>query len=495
MNGGSYLGLLQLILPETALVVATCLVLTLDLLLAKRTSIQTRLYTGVFVGIAGCTAAMLLAISSPTVTLPAGMVVLTPLTARMQTLLLGLTILTLLFAASLRFTEHVGEYIALFLFATIATLFLVSTQNLLLIFIALEFLSLSLYLLTGFDKQRRYSAEAALKYFLFGGMSAGFLLFGFSLLYGVSNSLDLHEIATAAAVPSPDSLFLIATVLVTVGFGFKIAAVPFHFWAPDVYQGAPTTSAGFIASSSKVASFFAFAQVLTLGLTSATGAAISHASTLPWVTVLVFLAALSMLFGNLAAIAQDGLRRLLAYSAIGHAGYMLLGILAHTPQSLSALLYYVITYALASLGAFGILSALEAERIDSLSSLAGLSRRAPGLSLCMLIVLLSLAGIPPLPGFFAKFYIFGSVLNASTRFSLLWLVLFAIATSVVSLYYYLRVLKQIYVAYAPEPAKRIQTPKATLFTLWIIAALLVILGCAPNLLLRWIDTAIGAFPQ
>ncbi len=439
------------------------------------------------VGCAGCVIAIFLAHNAPVVNLADGMLVFTPLTTLVQASLLILTTLTLLLCASIRFTDHVGEYLGLILFATVAMMFLVSTQNLLLIFIALEFLSLSLYLLTGFDKQRRQSAEAALKYFLFGGMSAGFLLFGISLLYGVANSLDLRIVATAAAAATLDPLMLVAIVMVAIGFGFKVAAAPFHFWAPDAYKGAPTTSAAFIASSSKVASFFVFTQVVTIGLAGAAGSASLPAFKPGWVPILIILSALSMLVGNLAAIAQSSLRRLLAYSAVGHAGYMLLGLIAHTPQSLSALIYYVLTYALAALGAFGVLQALDAEGVDTLTSLAGLSRRSSGLALCLLIFLLSLAGIPPLSGFFAKFILFGSALNTGDHFALLWLVLLAIAMSVVSLYYYLRVLKQVYVTPVPEGAKPITSSPLTLVTIWVIAGLVILLGCAPNLLLNWIE--------
>jgi NADH-quinone oxidoreductase subunit N len=492
MNGIGYLDLLRLTLPEVAVALAALLALTLDILLLKRAVVKTRLHVGVLVGCVGCAAAILLGLNSTTASLADGMLVLTPLTKLVQSSLLALTIFTLVLSDSIRFTEHVGEYLALILFATVAMMFLVSTQNLLLIFVALEFLSLSLYLLTGFDKQRRESAEAALKYFLFGGMSAGFLLFGISLLYGLSNSLDLHEVAASVSGKPPDPLTLIAIVMVTIGFGFKVAAVPYHFWAPDAYQGAPTTTAGFIASTSKVASFFVFAQVLIVGLAPAAGAVGWHSFTAGWVPVLAVLSALSMLLGNLAAIAQTSIRRLLAYSAVGHAGYMLLGLIAHTPQSLSALLYYVLTYALASLGAFGVLSVLESEGVDSVASLAGLSRRAPALSFFMLIFLLSLVGIPPLSGFFAKFYLFGAALNTGDRFGLLWLVLLAIAMSAVSLYYYLRVLKLIYVADPPQGAAIIRTPPTTSATLWILSGLVVLLGCAPNLFLSWIGPAIQA---
>jgi NADH-quinone oxidoreductase subunit N len=247
-------------------------------------------------------------------------------------------------------------------------------------------------------------------------------------------------------------------------------------------------SAGFIASSSKVASFFIFAQVVTVGLVTAAGHGAYRAYAPGWVPVLCFIAALSMVVGNLAAIAQTSVRRLLAYSAIGHAGYMLLGLIAHTPRGESALIYYVITYALASLGAFGVLGALEAEGVDKITDLAGLSRRAPGLSLCMLVFFLSLAGIPPLAGFFGKFYIFVAAVESEPHLGLLWLVLLAVAMSAVSLYYYLRVLKQVYVAEGAPDAGPIRTPLVTRVTIWVLAGLVVVLGCAPGLLLRWIGT-------
>lgn len=499
MNAVSYSELLRLTLPEIVVAVAGLLALTLDLTLLRRSSVHRRLLVATDIVCAGCAASIsLVADSARYASLPDGMFVITPLTHVVQIVLLLLAILTVLLSSSTRFTTHIGEYVALILFATVAMMFLTATQNLLLIFVALEFLSLSLYILTGFDKGSRQSAEAALKYFLFGGMSAGFLLFGMSLLYGLSGSIELPRIAAALSGPRLDPLLVIALIMVVVGFGFKVAAAPFHLWAPDAYQGAPTVSAGFIASSSKVASFFVFAQVATLALLPAAGSGAYRGYVPGWVPVLAIVAALSMVLGNLAAIAQTSVRRLLAYSAIGHAGYMLLGLIGHTPQSLSALLYYVITYALASLGAFGVLSALdhpsepvrrgprgEAEGVDQIADLAGLSRRAPGLAFCLLIFLLSLAGIPPMAGFFGKFYVFAAALRAEPHMGLLWLVLLAVAMSAVSLYYYLRVLKAVYVSDAPEAA-RIQVEPLTRFALWLLAALVVLLGCAPGLLLRWI---------
>ena len=483
----SYADLLHFTLPEIAVAVAGLLALTLDITLLRQAALANRLRSAVIVALIGCVLAIHFLTHSPQFYgLPDGMFAMTPLTHVVQIAVLVFAIFTVLLARSTSFTSHVGEYFALILFATVAMMFLVAAQNLLLIFVALEFLSLSLYILTGFDKKSRQSAEAALKYFLFGGMSAGFLLFGMSLLYGLSGSLELPKIAAALSGPALDPLLLVAIVMVVVGFGFKVAAAPFHLWAPDAYQGAPTVSAGFIASSSKVASFFVFAQVATIALAGAAGSGVFEGYQPGWVPVLAVVAALSMILGNLAAIAQTSLRRLLAYSAIGHAGYMLLGLIGHTQQSLSALVYYVITYALASLGAFGVLGALEPEGIDRIQDLRGLSRRAPGLSFCLLIFLLSLAGIPPLAGFFGKFYLFSAALSAEPHLGLFWLVLLAVAMSAVSLYYYLRVLKQVYVAESSLPEPALQMPLLTRLTLWALAALVVLLGCFPGVLLGWI---------
>jgi NADH-quinone oxidoreductase subunit N len=321
-------------------------------------------------------------------------------------------------------------------------------------------------------------------------MSAAFLLFGFSLLYGLSNSTNLVQIAGAIHGPSLNPLLVIAIVTTVIGFGFKIAAFPFHFWAPDVYEAAPAPSAAFIASASKVASFFIFFQVMALGFAGVEGSAAWHHFVHGWVPVLSVIAALSMVLGNLVAIVQSSVRRLLAYSAIAHAGYMLLAIVSHTQQSLAALLYYVLTYALTTLGAFGVVAVVEKRTGgDRLSDFDGLSRRAPVLAACMFIFLLSLAGIPPLAGFFAKFYLFVSVLAIP---GLLWLVVLAIAMSAVSLYYYLQVLKRMYVASPPAGVDTIQTPILTQAVMLLLAGAVVLLGCAPHLLLRWILAAIHA---
>jgi NADH-quinone oxidoreductase subunit N len=379
------------------------------------------------------------------------------------------------------------------LLATVGMMLLVSSTNLLMIFISLELTSLSLYILTAFNKRNLNSAEAALKYFLFGGMSAAFTLFGLSLIYGLSGSINLAEIGKSleGGTGKPDALLLAAVVMTVIGFGFKIAAVPFHLWAPDAYQGAPTPSAALIASGSKVAGFFIFAKVMMIGFGPATGSGSWQHFAAGWLPVLAIVAALSMLLGNLTAITQTNVKRLLAYSAIAHAGYALLGIMANGTAGLSALIYYVVTYGLTVVGAFGVVSAIEEKTGDArLSDFAGLSRREPVLAFCMMIFMLSLAGIPPLAGFFGKFYVFTAAVGGAKDLGLLWLVILAIATSAVSLYYYLQVLKQIYVAPVPEGTAPAKAAVSTQIILVLIAAAVVVLGLAPGLLLNPLMTAI-----
>ena len=485
----NYAQMLQLALPEVIVAITALIVLAIDLLFLRQ--YRTRVRFAVAAGLAsiGCAAAILqLLLSRAQTSVLDGMLVANPLTHLVQIALLILTIFTLLLSVDSTFTEHVGEFVLLILAATIGMMFLAGSHNILVIFISLELLSLSLYILTAFDKRSARSSEAALKYFLFGGMSAAFLLFGFSLLYGLSNSTSLTRIASAIHGQSLNPLLIIAIVTTVIGLGFKVAAFPLHFWAPDVYQGAPVPSAAFIASGSKVASFFIFFQMMVIGFAGVEGTAVWLHFTPGWVSVIAVVAALSMVFGNLVAIVQSSVRRLLAYSAIAHAGYMLLALLSHTQQSLAALLYYVVTYALATLGAFGVIAIVEKQTGgDHLSNFDGLSRRAPVLSICLFIFLLSLAGIPPLAGFFGKFYLFVSVLAAAQgSMGLLWLVILAIAMSAVSLYYYLQVLKRMYVASPPAGEDEIQAPVLSQVVIILLAGAIVLLGCAPHLLLRWI---------
>jgi NADH-quinone oxidoreductase subunit N len=485
----SYLEVLQLAAPETVLVITVLLVLAVDLVALRGESLANRFRAGMMVVIIGClmSAILLFARSQgPVVNLMQGMLVVDVHTDFLKVMLLVLAMFTAMLSVAGKFTEHVGEYFSLLLLGTLGLMFLVSAEDLLMIFISLELLSLSLYILTAFNKRNARSSEAALKYFLFGGMSAAFLLFGFSLLYGLTGSTNLPQIGATLADRGLDPLLVVAMVMTIIGFGFKVAAVPFHLWAPDAYEGAPAPSAAFIASGSKVASFYILAKIMALGFVGATGSAVWHGCVAGWAPLLAAVAALSMVLGNLTAIVQSSVKRLLAYSAIAHGGYMLLGVLANTPSSHSALLFYVITYALTVLGAFGVVTVVEASAGgDTLADFAGLSRRAPVLSLCLLVFLLSLAGIPPLAGFIGKFFVFSAAAGADgERLGLLWLVILAIAMSAVSFYYYLQVLKQTWVRDAAEDAPAIRAPFATMLALVLLAALVILLGCAPGLLLR-----------
>jgi NADH-quinone oxidoreductase subunit N len=370
-------------------------------------------------------------------------------------------------------------------------LLIASARDLLVIFIGLELLSLGLYILTAFAKSSGKSAEAALKYYLFGGMSAAFLLFGFSYFYGLSGSTNLAKIQEAIATSGPSPLFYIAWILVVAGLGFKVAAVPFHLWAPDTYEGAPTPAAAFIASVSKVASFALLISISESWLRIGERCG-------PWpqlAGILLVLAAASMIVGNLAALAQVSVRRLLAYSAIAHAGYILLGI-AFIPGDVSssflvekAVLFYVLTYGLTTIGAFGVVGVVErATGSDKLDSFLGLHKRNPVLAAVLLVLFLSLAGIPPLVGFWAKFNLFAAVLGVSAGPVPFALVALAVALSAVSLYYYLQVLKRAYVMPAVDETP-IKAHPVTLAVLVAIAAAVVLLGCFPALLQGWISSA------
>ncbi len=491
MNPVNYLQILQLAAPETIVTLTVLVVLGADLTLLRGKSIAARFNAGALLAVLGCASAAVFAFTRQAgqmeFNLFSGMLVVGQSSDFVKVALLVLTIFTILISTSGKFTDHVGEYLSLILLGTLGLMFLVSAEDLLMIFIALELASLSLYILTAFNKHNAKSSEAALKYFLFGGMSAAFLLFGFSLLYGISGSTNLPEIARGLSGKGTDPLLIVAMVTTVIGFGFKVAAVPLHLWAPDAYEGAPTPSAAFIGAGSKVASFYILAKIFTLGFVGAEGSAVWHGYVAGWTPAVAIVAALSMVLGNLTAIVQSSVKRLLAYSAIAHAGYMLLGVLGNTPTSSSALMFYVITYALTVIGAFGVVTVVEAATGgDAIANFAGLSRRAPGLSLCLLVFLLSLGGIPPLAGFIGKFFLFSAAVGAEKNLGLLWLVILAIAMSAVSFYYYLRVLKAAYVQDAAEAAPAIKVPGLTLFALALLAALVILFGCAPGLLTQYL---------
>jgi NADH-quinone oxidoreductase subunit N len=486
MNGVSYWNLFTITLPETILEVVSLLILFVDLGLLRKSSQATRMATATVLGVVGCAASIWWLLGHVGVTASvADFLIATPLLAAVQIGILVLTGLVLLLSIRAEFSRNPGEFVAIVLLGTTGMLLVSAARDLLMIFVALELLSLSLYVLTAFSKSSAQSSEAALKYYLFGGMSAALMLFGFSYLYGITGTTSLQGIATVLATSSTSPLLIVALVLVAAGLGFKIAAVPFHLWAPDTYQGAPAPVAALIASGSKVASFAVLVALTTaLTGTSSSGSASGSAT---WIVLLVWMAAGSIVLGNLAALVQTSVRRLLAYSAIAHAGYMLLGIAAHTPRSGAAVLYYALTYALTTVGAFGVIAIVErATGSDRMDAFAGLSKRNPLLAATMLVFLLSLAGIPPLVGFWAKFNLFAAVLAAGTTAAWgLGLVILALGASAVSLYYYLQVLKRVYVL-PPAQQSPMDVSLIELTVLLAIAVAVVVLGILPGALAGWI---------
>jgi len=405
--------------------------------------------------------------------LGSGAIVITRMTVVIKAVILLLSAGSLGMFLDTPVSRHRAEAVALMLFATVGLLVLAGTEDLLVLFASLELASLSLYALAGLEKTRRKSAEAALKYFLVGGVSAAFLLFGISLIFGVTHSTNLR---TIGAFASQDPLFLVGMVMAIAGFAFKVAAVPFHLWAPDVYEGAPLPSAALVATGSKVAGFFVLIQLLQTGFPDAP----------QWPVLLAVLACASMILGNLAALVQSNVRRLAAYSAIAQGGYLLLGIALGA--SMSSLIYFLIVYVAGALGTFGVIAAVEKRRGGSrYEDFDGLYQSSPVLACALLIFFASFAGIPPLAGFFGKAAVFLSVLEKGGP-AAVWLVGLALVLNAVSLYYYLVVLRHALLTPAPDQAPPPALPATTL-AIVVAAVVIIVCGFFPDTLLRVIRAA------
>src|SRR5467141_100182 len=428
----SYLELLKLAAPEATVAVTALAVLAIGLIRWGETPSNRRssafCSTVAGLGLAAAVGAVVMLPQSAT--LFGGMLVITPLTSLFKIICLALAFFTVVLARTDLSSRNRGEYLALVLLATIGLMLLVGSEELLMIFIGLELTGLSLYVMTGFDKTDVRSAEAGLKYFLFGSTASAFTLFGLSLVYGMCGTTGLAAIGAKLDAMSVQPLLAAGIVMTLIGFAFKIAAAPFHLWAPDAYQGAPVPSAAFIASASKVASFVVLGKIVLIGFAPLHGDAAWHAMVAGWSPVLAALAALSILLGNLVALAQSNVRRLLAYSAVAHAGYTLIGLVAGDREGFSAALFYVTIYAITLVGAFGVVGVVRRETGgDHFSNFSGLASRSPLLAGCMAVFMLSLAGIPPLAGFFGKFYLFSTALHAGANHALLWLVALALVGS------------------------------------------------------------------
>jgi len=382
-------------------------------------------------------------------------------------------ILTILLSAEVIEREQLpaGEYYALTLFAIAGMMLMGSATDLLVIFLALEIFSLSVYVLTGIRRASQAGAEAAFKYFLLGAFSSAFFLYGVAFTFAVTGSTRLEQIGPAIAAQSmnPGILVLLAVGMLMVGFAFKVSAVPFHMWTPDAYQGAPTIVTGFMSTAVKTAAFAAFVRVFL--------SAFGPLST-SWIPLLWWIAVATMVIGSVVGVVQTNVKRMLAYSSIAHAGYLLVGLIAGGQTGKAAVLFYLATYAVTNVGAFGVVAVLGTRDRphDELSDFAGLWHRRPGLAALMAVFLLSLGGFPPTAGFIGKWYVF----NAAVQQDQYALAIVGVLTSVVSVFYYLRIVVMMYMTEQPAEAPRTPALPALATAALAVAVLAVFyLGILP----------------
>ena len=392
-------------------------------------------------------------------------------------------VLTMLFSHETIERENIpaGEYYALTLFALCGMMMMAAATDLLVIFIALEILSLSVYVLTGIRRASAAGAEAAFKYFLLGAFSSAFFLYGIAFAFALSGSTRLEQISVALSAQSgaPPTLALLAIGLLAVGFCFKISAVPFHMWTPDAYEGAPTIVTAFMSTGVKAAAFAAFVRVFLSPLEPLQS---------QWIPVLSVIAAATMILGSVVGVVQTNVKRMLAYSSIAHAGYLMLGIIAANSTGKSAVLFYLLTYAVSNLGALGIVALLSSaeNQHDELRDFAGLWRSRPGLAGLMTVFLLSLGGFPPLAGFIGKWYIF----SAAVQEGHYWLAIIGVLTSVVSVFFYLRIVVMMYMTEGAESV-RPRVPATAIAGLALATAAVFYLGVLPTRVLDLAMNSIG----
>ena len=379
-------------------------------------------------------------------------------------------ILSILFSAGYLASQGIekGEYYVLMLLAVAGMILMASAADLVMFFLGLELMSICFYVLAGFSRSNLLSNEAGLKYFLLGAFATGFLLYGIALLYGSTGTTSIRAIIASAAGRSAEPLFLIGLALLLIGLAFKVAAVPFHMWVPDVYEGAPTTVTGFMSTGGKAAAFSAFLLVFAPAVVG---------SIAPVRDVLAVLAVLSMVAGNIIAIAQTSVKRMLAYSSIAHAGYLLVGVVAGNAAGQNGVLFYLLAYTIMNVAAFGIVSILETREGRHLTFVEyeGLSTRQPLLAALMALFMFALAGIPPFAGFFGKYYVFAGAVEAGYT----WLAIVGVVMSVVSAYYYLRLSMLMYFREG-VPGTASPAPALAMFALVLSALGVVGLGLFPS---------------
>lgn len=467
------------VLPELFVLTMTCLVLVIDVFLEQR---QRHITYGLAqLTLVGAALLTLLTYAHAPVTTMFGHYVKDAMGDLLKLCIYLASIAVFLYSRDYLRQRNLfkGEYYVLGLFGVLGMMVMVSAHSLLSVYLGLELLSLSLYALVAIDRDSPVASEAAMKYFVLGSLASGMLLYGISMIYGATGSVDIQAVAEAVARQGISNLVLVfGLVFLVVGLTFKLGAVPFHMWVPDIYQGAPTSVTLYIGSAPKLAAFALIMRVLVDGLSTLQG---------DWQQMLIILSALSMALGNLTAIVQTNIKRMLAYSTISHVGFLLLGILAGTREGYAAAMFYTVVYVLMAVGAFGVIILLsragfEAENIDDFK---GLNDRNPWLAFLMMVIMMSMAGIPFLVGFYAKWV----VLQAVVDIGLVWLAILGVVFSVIGAFYYLRVVKCIYFDKA-EQSETIEFSRDTGILISANGLLLVVLGLYPTALMTWCTTAL-----
>lgn len=465
------------ILPEILLLALAGLVLLLDVLTRRRAGVMATVSTVGFLGILVVAILFSRPTSGDTLIL-GGMLRHDWPAFTFKAVLLFAAAISALLSSGLDDVSERGEYFALMIVATLGMNLMAASADLMMLFLAIETTSIPLYVLAGFVKGDDKSTESGIKYFLFGALTSAVMLYGFSLLYGFAGNTNLYSLAVALreGFLSP---WLIASMalLVLVGFAFKISAVPFHFWSPDVYEGAPTPITAFISTASKAAGFAVLVRFML---------AVFPAIELQWTWILAVMATATMTIGNLLALPQKNIKRLLAYSSVAHAGYAMIGLVALSTFGAASIVFYLAAYIITNLAAFAVVILFaRTAGSDEIEDYAGLSRRSPGLALALMVALLSLGGMPPLAGFVAKVYVFAAAVESGW----IWLAFVGVLNAIVGLYYYLTVLKVVYLYRSEQEDVPISVPRAYGIGLGLCILAIVVIG---SLSAPWLDWALQA---
>ena len=484
------------LLPELVLTAGALLLLVTDVMIPRAWE---RLLSWVTVAVLVAAAVALVATGQDAVTIARGTLAIDGFGLFFKILFLMSAVVTVLMSSRYLQVEGVrpGEYYFLILCATLGMMVMAGGIDLITIFIGLETMAVSFYVLAGYIRPNRRSNEAAIKYFLLGAFSLGILLYGMSMLYGLTGTTQLRSIATELLARDTGLLLPLAVMLLVAGVGFKIAAVPFHMWAPDVYEGAPTPVTAFLSVGSKAASFAMLLRIFIEGLPAfrIDGLGIVWGQPLGWVGLFYVLSVVTMTVGNIAALTQNNIKRMLAYSSIAHAGYVLIGVVAGTTRGVTAALVYMMVYAFMQLGAFAIVVMLRRRDIigDQLKDLTGLSAAHPAAATAMLLFMLSLGGIPPTAGFMGKLWVFGAAIDAGY----IWLAVIGVVNSALSLYYYVRVVVFLWISAPEGDMEPIPLSPAIAAVLVITVAGTLLFGMYPHALFEFAQhsaASLGAVP-